>query len=210
MKNRAITSLLSLFLLPLSIFGQDAADDKINKLLRKHGMEKSKVMETAFQLTDVYGPRLTGSPMLDKATDWAVKQLKDWGMANVHTEQWGPFGRGWELQHFEMHALEPSYLPILAYPKAWSPSTNGEVTGEVIYFKANTIEELAAYKGKLKGRFVMMDTLREVKVPFAADARRWSDSTLLDLANAAKPSQRSLRQFGFGDSEFSKAMRQFL
>lgn len=209
MKNTTLTVIFCL-LLSSNIFGQDAPDDKINKIIRKHGMEQSKVMETAFYLTDVYGPRLTGSPMLDKATKWAQDQLTSWGLQNVHTEAWGPFGRGWELQHFEAHSLEPNYYPLLGYPKAWSPSTKGVLTGEVVYFKANTIEELAQYKGKLKGKFVLTDTIRNVKAPFEADAKRYADSSLLEMANAPKPTPRTLRNFGFGDSEFSKAMRKFL
>jgi carboxypeptidase Q len=164
MKNFKLTCILCV-LMTHFVTAQDVADDKINKIIRKHGMEQSKVMETAFYLTDVYGPRLTGSPMLDKATKWAQDQLTTWGLQNVHTEEWGPFGRGWELQHFEAHAVEPTYFPLIAYPKAWSPSTKGTLTGEVVYFKANNLEDLAKYKGKLTGKFVMMDTIRSVK-PF--------------------------------------------
>ena len=209
MKNITLTGIFYLLLSSVT-WGQDAPDDKINKIIRKHGMEQSKVMETAFYLTDVYGPRLTGSPMLDKATKWAQDQLTNWGLQNVHTEAWGPFGRGWELQHFEAHSLEPNYYPLLGYPKAWSPSTKGVLTGEVVYFKANTIEELAKYKGKLTGKFVLTDTIRNVKAPFEADAKRYADSSLLEMANAPKPTPRTLRNFGFGDTEFSKAMRKFL
>jgi carboxypeptidase Q len=209
MKNLVFTCILSAFLINLA-FAQDAPDEKINKIIRKHGIDQSKVMETAFYLTDVYGPRLTGSPMLDKATKWAQNQLTTWGLENVHTEAWGPFGRGWELQHFEAHAVEPNYFPILGYPKAWSPSTKGTITGEVIYFKANTIEELAQYKGKLTGKFVLMDTIRTYKPGFESAAKRYNDSSLLEMANAPKPAPRTLRNFGFGDSEFSKAMRKFL
>ncbi len=191
-------------------FSQDAPDEKINKIIRKHGMEQSKVMETAFYLTDVYGPRLTGSPMLDKATKWAQTQLTSWGLQNVHTEEWGPFGRGWELKHFEMHGLEPNYFPILGYPKAWSPSTKGTVSGEVVYLFANTIEDLAKYKGKLGGKFVLTDTIRVVKPPFEAQAKRLTDSELLEMANAPKPTPRTLRNFGFGDNDFTKALKKML
>lgn len=209
MKKCIFTCLLGLFAHYAAI-AQDAADDKINKVIRKHGMEQSKVMETAFYLTDVYGPRLTGSPMLDKATKWAQDQLKTWGLQNVHTEQWGPFGRGWELQHFEAHVVEPSYYPLLAYPKAWSPSTKGVVSGEIVYFNPNSMEDLAKYKGKLTGKFVLVDTIRAVKPTFDSPAKRFSDSSLLEMANAPKPTPRTLRNFGFGDNDFSKAKRKFL
>lgn len=61
-------------------FGQEAVDEKMVDILKKHGLEHSQVMETAAMITDVHGPRLTGSPQLDKATEWAVQQLKDWGL----------------------------------------------------------------------------------------------------------------------------------
>lgn len=192
---------------------QEAVNDSINAIIKKHGMEKSHVMQTAQMLTDVYGPRLTGSPMLDQATSWAMEQLKDWGFENVHLDQWGPFGRGWELKHFEMHCEAPSYWPVIAYPKAWSPSTKGLVKGEVIYLNASTIEELDKYKGKLKGKFVMIDTLRATKEWEDALAKRLTPEELLEMANSAAPKPRTRgggnRNFESG-REFTKALRAML
>ncbi|MEL6867638.1 MAG: peptidase M28, partial [Bacteroidota bacterium] len=155
--------LLILLLCPIGLLAQEPVSGELNTVIKKHGLEQSQVMDIASWLCDVHGPRLTGSPQLDQATEWAVQRLKDWGLENVHTEEWGPFGRGWEMDHFEMHALVPNYFPIIAYPKAWSPATNGPIKGEVIYLDAATEEELQKYKGKLKGKFVMIDTLRELK-----------------------------------------------
>ena len=81
---------IALILGTINLFAQDLPDEKINELIRKHGLEESHIMETASWMMDVYGPRLTGSPMLDKATGWAQKTLNDWGMKNVHLEEWGP------------------------------------------------------------------------------------------------------------------------
>ncbi len=184
--------------------------DKINEVIRTHGLQKSKVMETAEWLTDVYGPRLTGSPMLDKATEWAVQTLEDWGMENVQLHEWGPFGRGWELNHFEMHMTEPSYSPIMAYPKAWSPSTEGEVSGEVIYLNAGSKEELKQYKGKLKGKIVFLDTIRTVEEPFDAPTRRLSDSDLLKLANRGTPTPRRGRRYRRSGANFSSELWTFM
>ncbi len=116
MKKRLITVLCLTLSLGITVIGQEMINDDLNDVIRKHGLENSQVMETAAWLTDIYGPRLTGSPMLDKATDWAMKTLNEWGMKNVRKEAWGPFGRGWELKHFEMHAVAPNYFPIVAYP----------------------------------------------------------------------------------------------
>lgn len=162
MKKQLLLALLLIGTL-CSISAQETVNDSINSIIRKHGLEQSQIMEIAGWITDVYGPRLTGSPMLDKATDWAVNQLKNWGYENVHLDEWGPFGRGWEMKHFEMHCETPMYFPIIAYPKAWSPQTNGTIKGEVVYLDASTEEELEKYKGKLKGKFVFIDTLRVLK-----------------------------------------------
>lgn len=172
------------------VFAQEPVNEDINNSLRKHGLEQSKVMEIASWMTDVYGPRLTGSPMLDKATDWTVNTLKDWGMSNVHTEEWGPFGRGWTLDHFELHATAPNYFPVLAYPRAWSPSTKGDVEGEVIYVEIEEEADLEKYRGQLKGKFVFLDTIRVVKEWFDPPATRYESEDLLDYANALAPVAR--------------------
>ena len=103
--------------------------------IKEEGLQRSKVMEIASYLTDVYGPRLTGSPEIKEATDWAQKTMTSWGLANVRTEKW-PFGRGWRNERVFAMALTPRAYPLIAYPKAWTPGTSGnpgkfEVTGSV-------------------------------------------------------------------------------
>lgn len=188
---------------------QEKVNDDINQIIRKHGLDESQVMEIAGWITDVYGPRLTGSPMLDKATNWAVETLNEWGMDNVHLESWGPFGRGWEMSHFEMHANGPGYWPVIAYPKAWSPSVKG--TGEVIYLQADDEEDLAAYKGKLKGKFVLFDTTRQVNELFEPDASRHDAESLLNLANAPNPRIRRSRGYrNLGGFTFNQKLWKFI
>lgn len=200
--NKIFTIFL-VFIVSTLGFSQDD-NENVLKSIKKHGLEESKVMDHASWMTDVYGPRLTGSPMLDKATVWAVDRLKDMGMSNVHLEEWGPFGRGWQLDHFEMHAQSPNYFPVLAYPKAWSPSVSG--TGEVIYLDAKTQEDLDSYKGKLAGKFVMVDTIRDVDEWFDAPARRLDSDNLLKRANAGMPTPRPRRNRNAGGFNFNRAM----
>lgn len=193
------------------LFAQEKADENINKIIIKHGMDSSQVMEIASWITDVYGPRLTGSPMLDKATGWAQNELTKWGMQNVHLEEWGPFGRGWEMEHFEMHAHTPGYWPIIAYPKAWSPSTNGDVSGEIIYLHVNEEADLEQYKGKLKGKFVLLDTIRDTEEWFEPPASRYDSEKLLELANASTPTPRPRRNYGdSGRGSFNDQLWKFL
>lgn len=171
--------------------GGEAKEISVTDVIIKHGIDNSEVMEIASWLTDVYGPRLTGSPMLDKATEWSVETLKDWGMSNVHLDEWGPFGRGWQMDHFEMHAEAPSYWPVIAYPKAWSPSVKG--SGEVIYLDIKDSLDIEKYRGKLSGKFVLMDTIRNVEQPFEAKGQRHDMESLFNLATAAKPTPRPRR-----------------
>ncbi len=203
MKRLTLTSLF--FLVLTYLFAQDAVDEKANAIIRKQGMENSKVMYYASKIIDELGPRLTGSDMLDKAGEWVINETKSMGLANSHLASWGPFGRGWELKHFEMGNESPVYYPVIAYPKAWSPSTTGQVTGEVIYLDAVTEDQINSYKGKLRGKFVLLDTIREVKEWFDPSGTRFNATELLDMANSPMPAPRTgrgnlPRNFGRGNS----------
>jgi hypothetical protein len=184
---------LVLLLAPSSAFGQDAPEprsapapeaDPIARI-KEEGTERSKVMETLGYLTDVIGPRLTGSPGMKRANEWTRDKLSEWGLENAHLEAWGPFGRGWELERFSMQAVEPQCIPLIAFPKAWSPGTDGPVVGEVVLFDAKDEDDLAKYKGKLKGAIVLIGEPKELKAWLEAPGVRLDESRLLDMANAA-------------------------
>jgi hypothetical protein len=198
---------IPLFCLSFLIHGQ-MDNEEVGEVIMKHGLDESEVMEIASWLTDVYGPRLTGSPMLDKATKWAQEQLKSWGMSNVHLHEWGPFGRGWQMDHFEMHCTTPSYWPLMAYPKAWSPSISG--SGEVVYLQIYSEEDIDKYRGKLDGKFVLMDTIRDVNPPFEAMGKRYDAEKLFDMATAGEPTPRPRRRNRVGGFNLNKAIWQML
>src|SRR5690242_17893521 len=88
--------------------GEERADLAAIWRIKDEGLNRSEVMKTLSYLTDVHGPRLTGSPGIRRAQEWAQKQLRDWGLENVHTEKY-EFGRGWELRRFSAHMIEPAY-----------------------------------------------------------------------------------------------------
>ena len=181
------------------------------ELFKKIGLEESQVMETASWICDVNGPRLTGSNALDNAQNWAVDYLKKMGLDNVNKEIWGEFGRGWQLDHFEMHAYTPQYWPVLAYPKAWSPSTKGDVKGEVIYLQANNEEDLLKYKGKLNNKIVMLDTIRDLKEWFDPMAKRYTDEEMETMAQAPVPTPRPRRDWQrTGGMNFNQQLWAFL
>jgi carboxypeptidase Q len=149
--------------------------------IKDEGLQRSKVMELETYLTDVYGPRLTGSPNIKEAAEWAQKTMKDWGLANVRLEAF-PFGRGWQNQRFVAHALTPRAYPIIAYPKAWTPGTKGPVTGEAVMAVITSEKDFDTFRGKLRGKFVLATAIRDVAPQFEAPAHRYTDAELADLA----------------------------
>lgn len=166
---------------------QERVDLQAIEKIKEEGMKRSQIMDILSYMTDVHGPRLTNSPNLKAAQEWAIKKLGEMGIANAHLESWGPFGRGWTLEGFTANMIKPTFSPLIAYPKAWSPSTNGVVRGAVVYLDIKTEADLDKYRGKLKGAIVLIDPAREVKAHWEAKAQRVNDESLLKMANAEPP-----------------------
>lgn len=152
--------------------------------IKAEGMQHSQVMELCSWLSDVYAPRLTGSPTAQKAADWVVAKLKDYGLVNVKIEPWenrNGFDRGWTNDKFYMAAVSPEKFAIPGTPTAWTPGTNGPVTGDVVLVAATTEEELAQYKGKLKGKWVLAGAAPDVPALWAAPAKRYTADQLAEM-----------------------------
>ncbi len=160
--------------------------DSTVQLIKNEEMKNSNVMEIAGYLTDVYGPRLTYSKEYNQAADWAASKLKEWGLKNVHYEKWGPEGKGWTLKSFYAEVIESGTMPLIAYPTAWSPSLKGTVKGKVVWLNVKSEKDFESYKGKLKGKFVLLSNERALHPHFTPDAKRLNDSSLLQLANSFK------------------------
>ena len=205
------------FLLPTLTFGQtapkiyEAPKDVLDKI-KDEGLNRSQVMKTLSYMSDVIGPRLTGSPGLKRANEWTRDTMASWGLQNAHLAPWGPFGRGWTLKRYYAMVDGPTAFPVISYPKAWSPgtdtlipppppvdpkaktkpapapaSTSTAFTGEVVHFNATKEEDLEQYKGKLKGKIILMSPTREVRAWLDAPGKRYTDTELLALADAPDP-----------------------
>jgi hypothetical protein len=122
----AVSLIISLFALPLLAETSDR-DDEIRDRIRKEGMEHSQIMKTMHMLTDVYGPRLTGSPNHKRAAEWAVKQMSDWGLQNAHLEPWDFGHPGWLNERLTAHIISPVKDVLSCEVLAWTPSTRGAV-----------------------------------------------------------------------------------
>src|ERR1051326_4877943 len=165
--NRCALSALLLFTLSGALQAQQtpASDDVIARI-KDEGLNRSQVMQTLSYLSDVIGPRLTASPNMKRANEWTRDRLTKWGLQNAHLEAWVPLGRGWSLKRFSAQVIEPQAIPLIAYPKAWSPGLAEPITSDVVYIDAKTEADLEKYKGKLNGKIVLTSPMREVQAHF--------------------------------------------
>ena len=161
-------------------------NDPIQRI-KEEGTKRSEVMQTLSYLSDVIGPRLTASPGMKRANEWTRDQLTKWGLQNAHLEAWGPFGRGWTLKKFSAQVVDPIAIPLIAYPKAWSPGLSAPLTSEVVYVDARTEADLEKFKGKLTEKIVLTAPVREVTAHFDAQGTRLNEKELLSLADAPEP-----------------------
>jgi carboxypeptidase Q len=159
-------------------------NDPITRI-REEGLKRSQVMQTLGYLSDVIGPRLTGSPNMNRANEWTREQLAKWGLQNAHLEPWGTFGRAWVVKSFCAEVIEPQSMSLMAYPLAWSPSVNVPLA-DVVYFDAKDEADLARFKGQLRGKIVLFGAMRNVTAHFEALATRLTEKELLRLADAGE------------------------
>lgn len=169
------------------VAGSENVDLSVVNRIKTEALSDSKVMDTMFYLTDVYGPRLTNSPNYKNAGDWAVRRLQEYGLANVREEKWGPFGKGWVNRFYEGHIVEPQYSPLVGVPLAWTSGTQGDLAGEPVLAVIRTEAEMEKFKGKLKGKIVMISQPRDLPFPSVAEGRRFADADLESEAQAPEP-----------------------
>jgi hypothetical protein len=159
---------------------QEAVDLDVVRAVREEGLDRSQIDELAGYLTDVIGPRLTGSPAMFGANEWTAEKFRGWGLANVVVEPWGEFGRGWESVSYSGRR-----------PLAWTGSTQGTVTGPAMVIAVDSAADLERYRGKLEGAFVLAQKPatvepewdpRELRTPLTdlleppEEVRRYADS----------------------------------
>lgn len=192
-----------LIFLTVPVFCQEHVDLSLVDRIKAEAFERSKVMETLRSLSDVHGPRLTGSPGFEDAARWAMGELNGYGLDKVHLEKWGPFGRAWTLEQSSLEMIEPRYSQLTAVPLAWSASTNGPVTAELVLaptrgsfidgpkkFNESWAAYRAAWTGKLRGKIVMISAPK-IPSPLTNPLfRRYTDAELADLQKAPAPASK--------------------
>jgi hypothetical protein len=179
----------------------ESVDLNMYQRIREEGLNHSHVMEFASALSDGIGPRLTGSPNLQKANEWTRDTLTKIGLENAHLEDWGEFGMGWEQLNTWARMVTPDTAMLIVQATPWSPATSGPVTGDVVWMTVQTEKDLDQYKGKLAGKIVLFGTMRPVPPVDKPLFERNTDKDLSDIEEYPVSS-------GNGPSaEFEAAMR---
>ncbi len=187
----------------LPAFCQERVDLGMVDRIKAEAFDRSRVMEILRNISDVRGPRLTGSPGFEDAAKWTMGELNGYGLTKVHLEKWGPFGRAWTLEQSSLEMLEPRYSQLTAAPLAWSASSNGPVTADLVLapthgsfidgpkkFKESWQAYRAQWTGKLRGKIVLISTPKVPVQQTNPQFRRYSDAELADMQKAPAPAAK--------------------
>jgi hypothetical protein len=206
--TRLLVLLIALSLAPLSAQAPRAATpapsapDPLDLAtigrIRTEAIQRSQAMDHVWWLSEVYGPRATATPAFEQASQWAMKQFTAWGLTNVHQERF-VFGQGWTIERFSAHLLTPQTQALIGQPRWYSPSTSGPVTSDVVFLRATSEAELSAYRGQLRGKIVVMQPVRAVRMLegrliLRMGEAEWAEAMQTPLSSPAPPPARVLEQ----------------
>lgn len=176
------------------------------------GLNHSEVMQTAAHLTDRIGGRMTNSPQMREAERWTQQRFRDWGLSNVRAEPF-EFGRGWSIVRSSARMTAPRPIDLRAIPVAWTPSTDGVVSGGVIVAPITSAGQFEAWRGKLRGKIVMISRPDTGGEPTEPAFRRLTDEDLEQRTGYVLP-QHNLdaaeRAARTGRADFAKRLDAFL
>lgn len=170
-------------------------DPRVLRAIREEGFQRSQAMEIVSWLSDVHGPRVTGTPAIEAAKDWAAERMRSWGL-RVSEERFA-YGRGWSLERFHAHMIEPQVMPIIGYPRAWTPGTDGMLTAEAVRVDVRSRAALERLRGRLRGKVVLTQEPRGVRMLEGELVLRMDDRL---LEEASRPPSGRSRQAGSGGS----------
>lgn len=185
--KRALILSASLTCLAAITAAQSAIDLTTVGAIRQEALQRSQIMDHIWWLSEVHGPRVTGTPAFSAASDWAMRRMTEWGLANVHQERFA-FGQGWVIERFSASLIDPQPQVLIGAPRGWSPSTNGPVTADVVHVKVASEADLVKYKGQLRGKIVVMQAPRAVHMLEGPIILRMTDDTFHEAATTPVPS----------------------
>jgi carboxypeptidase Q len=176
---RQLASFLIIVLIaPATLSAQNNSESETIAKIRDEGLNRSQVMDYAWYLTDVIGARLSGSYNMRQSQEWAKEQMNRLGLANTAIEPWGERGANWDVEYVSLHMLEPDYQPVIGYPQAFTPGTDGKVEGRLVIADIRTPEDLDTLRGTLEGLIVLSTPPRGYGPRFTPDAIRHDEGSL--------------------------------
>ncbi len=157
--------------------------------INTEGFQKSQVMSLISDLSDVYGPRLTGTNQYYTAAEWAKKTLKNWGVDKVYFENYCDDCMGWEVKSFNVEMTEPAYMKIQAYPYAWTESSNGVQIGDLIWIESHSdLEKVKKqWSGKLQGKTILIGSAPKQNMLFDALSTRFTEDQIEEAEKSIVP-----------------------
>jgi hypothetical protein len=181
---------------PIAQKPQEQIDHATYARIRAEALERSQVMQTLSMLTDVHGPRLTGSPGLKAASDWVVTRAGEWGLKNARLEPWEWGHPGWANERTAVFLTAPVKDSLVVETLAWTPGTKGTVTAAAVLIEPPTRvtrEQLSAYfdanRDRVKGRIVFVGAPAKVPVTINPPAKRRDDAQVLAQFDPDNPQQ---------------------
>jgi Predicted aminopeptidases len=208
--RRSTLALGVAFVVSVTAFGQEVVNESVVARIKEEAFQRSEVMDTLSWLADVHGPRLTGSPTLRQAGEWARDRLTQWGMAGAALDPAGASARGWSIDRFSIEMIEPQYMRITGYPRAWSPAISSPITGTPVVVEVKSKDDFEKYRGKLRGAIVMNGRPEQVDIGFQPEAKRLTDEELKKQEGQVDPAAAGFgsapKSYWDEEDEFQKAL----
>ncbi len=200
--------ILFLLFVPICLMSQENVDLSMVYKIKQEGLKNSSIEEMAFGLTDLTGPRLTGSTGNTRGNEWAKKKMEEFGFNNVRIEAAKDFERGgWDNMKTYAAMTAPYYAALSVNPVAWTGSTNGAVKSDVVLFEVKDENDLGKYKGKLSGKIVLIASSDVYEASFEPLASRYTDEQLKDIVMTTSASRVRRPNYDFAAMSAQRSMR---
>jgi len=190
-----VLTLTALFSATSVMVAQEKVDKDVQWKIRREATDNSQILRTLHFLTDVYGPRLTGSPNLKAAQEWVVEETARWGLKNGKLEPWNFGHPGWVNEKLSVHVVSPVKDSLIAEALAWTPGTTGTITAQTVQLNVPsqpTKEVLAKFfddnRAKVKGKIAMIGAPAAVPVTILTPQKRREDNDVRAQYDPVNPS----------------------
>ena len=168
--------------------GEVAVDWDVVAQIREEGLQRSQIANTLSYMTDVLGARLTNSIAMDNAQHWAVEEMKRIGLTGTNREPFMEYGVSWDNEYVSIHLLEPDYQPMVGYPIAHTPGTNGKQELPAVIADVRTRQDLETLEGKIRGVAVLSTPPAIIDLSrFETGTPKRSAQEMRELAEAVVP-----------------------